>query len=333
MNNIASLWSWRLWSFEMKKYLTLPVLFIALPCYAELASRHGISGEISLNAGFTSSTSNFNVDSDATIDSLENKAKSESQGLIAPLGKIAYTFGEELKNQIYFGTSREDIAVGTLALELGYKHKLSSGTVVDVSFLPTVISGESWQNPYQLNTKRRETDITGNAYRLKLESISGSSFSLDLAYAKTNVEDDLNAGTDLARDAESYYAKGGYRFILAPTSFLIPSVTYIQHNADGRANSFDSWGTDISWFNILGKHTLVLTAGYSRRNYDSASTLFNKARSDDELSLFAAYEYPNFMEWKNWSLISFAGYGDTQSNLTFYDESSYLLAVGLNYKF
>jgi hypothetical protein len=229
--------------------------------------------------------------------------------------------------------SRGFLVAAPLALELGYKHKLSSGTVVDVSFLPTVISGETWQNPYQLNTKRRETDITGNAYRLKLESISGSSFSLDLAYAKTNVEEDAIAGTDLARDAESYYAKGSYRFAVAPTSFLIPSATYIQHNADGRANSFDSWGTDISWFNILGKHTLVLTAGYSRRNYDSASTLFNKARSDDELSLFAAYEYPNFMEWKDWSLTSFAGYGDTQSNLTFYDESSYLLAVGLNYKF
>ena len=317
----------------MKKYLALSALFIALPSYAQLAPQQGISGEISLNAGVTSSTSNFNTEGDATINSLENKAQSESQSLIAPLGNIAYTFGKQLRQQIYFGTSREDIAVGTLAMELGYKHELSSGTVVDVSFLPTVISGETWRNPYQLNTARRETDITGNAYRLKLESISGSNFSLDLAYATTDVEDDLNAGTDLARDAESYYAKGGYRFTVAPTSFLTPSVTYIQHDADGSANSFDSYGADISWFNILGKHSLVLTAGYARRDYDSASTLFNKTRSDDEFSLFAAYEYPDFIEWKDWSFISFAGYGDTQSNLIFYDESSYLLAVGLNYKF
>ncbi|SHK62176.1 Protein of unknown function [Marinobacter antarcticus] len=317
----------------MKKYLALSVLFITLPSYAQLAPQQGISGEISLNAVITSSTSNFNTEGDATIDSLANEPESESESLIAPLGSIAYTFGKQLRQQIYFGTSREDIAVGTLAMELGYKHELSSGTVVDVSFLPTVISGETWQNPYQLNTARRETDITGNAYRLKLESISGSSFSLDLAYATTDVEDDLNAGTGLARDAESYYAKGGYRFIVSPTSFLIPSVIYIQHDADGSANSFDSYGTDISWFNILGKHSLVLTAGYARRDYDSASTLFTKARSDDELSLFAAYEYRDVMGWKDWSFISFVGYGDTQSNLTFYGESSYLLAVGLNYKF
>jgi hypothetical protein len=321
------------WSLEMKNYLALPALFIALPCYAQSPPQQGISGEISLNAGVTSSTSNFNVDGDATINSLENSPKSESEGLIAPLGNIAYTFGEGLRQQIYFGTSREDIAVGTLAMQLGYKHELSSGTVVDVSFLPTVISGETWQNPYQLNTARKETDIKGNAYRLQFESISGSNFSLDLAYVTTDVEDDLNAGTDLARDAESYYAKGGYRFTVSRTSFLIPSVIYIQHDADGSANSFDSYGTDISWFNILGRHSLVLTAGYARRDYDSASTLFNRARSDDEFSLFAAYEYPDFMQWKDWSFISFTGYGKTQSNLTFYDESSYLFAVGLNYKF
>lgn len=317
----------------MKKYLVFSTLFIALPAYAQFAPQEGISGEISLNAGVISSTSNFNVDGDATIDSLENKAQSESEGLIAPLGNIAYTFGETLGQQIYFGTTREDIAVGTLAVQLGYKHQLGSGTVVDVSFLPTVISGETWQNPYQLNTARKETDVTGNAYRLQLNSISGSGFGLDLAYATTDVEDDLNAGTDLARDAKSYYGKGSYRFRVSPTSFVTPSAIYIQHDADGSASSFDSYGAEVSWLNLLGRQSLVLTAGFASRDYDSVSSLFNKKRSDDEFSLFAAYEYAKFMGWKDWSFVSFAGYGDTQSNLTFYDESSYLLAVGLNYKF
>lgn len=317
----------------MKKYLALPALFIAVPGLAQSPPQPGFSGEISLNAGIVSSTSNFNVDGDATIDSLNNEADSESEGLIAPLGNVAYTFGEGLRQQIYFGTSREDIAVGTLAVELGYKHKLSSGTVVDVSFLPTVISGETWANPYQLNTPREETDVSGNAYRLQLNSISGSGFSLDLAFATTDVENDLNAGSDLARDADSYYAKGSYRFAVSRTSFVSPSVTYIQHDADGSASSFDAYGAEVSWFNILGRHSLVLTAGFTKRDYDSASALFNKKRSDDELSLFAAYEYPEFMGWKDWSFISFAGYGNTESNLTFYDESSYLFAVGLNYKF
>ncbi|MGM0766694.1 MAG: DUF2860 domain-containing protein [Pseudomonadota bacterium] len=317
----------------MKKYLALSTLIIALPGYAQVAPQEGISGEISINAVVISSTSNFNVDGDATINSLDNKAQSEPDVLIAPLGNVAYTFGEKLEQQIYFGTTREDIAVGTLAVQLGYNHKLSSGTVVDVSFLPTVISGETWQNPYQLNTARKETDVTGNAYRLQLKSISGSGFSVDLAYATSDVEDDLNAGTDLARDANTYYAKGSYRFTVSPTSFVTPSAIYIQHDADGSASSFESYGAEVSWVNLLGRQSLVLTAGFASRDYDSASALFNKKRSDDKFSLFAAYEYAEFMGWKDWSFISFARYGDTQSNLTFYDESSYLFAVGLDYKF
>ncbi|WP_325205741.1 DUF2860 family protein, partial [Vibrio sp. 03_296] len=30
--------------------------------------------------------------------------------LFAPLGNIAYTFGDQLEHQVYLGTAREDIA-------------------------------------------------------------------------------------------------------------------------------------------------------------------------------------------------------------------------------
>ncbi|MCP3999956.1 MAG: DUF2860 domain-containing protein, partial [Gammaproteobacteria bacterium] len=309
----------------MKKSLVLSALFISLPCYSDLAPQKGVKGELSLNTGITSTASNFNAEGDATISSIENKAQSESEALVAPLGNIAYTFGELLNHQIYFGTAREDIAVGTLALQLGYKHELDSGTIVNVSFLPTVMSGKTWQDPYQTGVARIETDETGNAYRLKLEEIAATRFSLDLAYATNEIEIDAYTGSNLARNGYSYYGKGEYRFMLSPTSFVTPSATYIHHEADGKANSYNSYGADVSWFNIFDRHNFVLTAGYAKRGYDSASIVFDKKRSDDEFSFFAAYEYANFMEWQGWSLISFAGYGSTQSNITFYDESEYIV--------
>ncbi|MCW8867115.1 MAG: DUF2860 domain-containing protein [Marinobacter sp.] len=51
----------------MKKYLALPILCIALPVFAQPAPpQKGFSGEVSLNAGIISSTSNFNVDGSAS---------------------------------------------------------------------------------------------------------------------------------------------------------------------------------------------------------------------------------------------------------------------------
>ncbi len=65
-----------------------------------------------------------------------------------------------------------------------------------------------------------------------------------------------------------------------------------------------------------------------------ATRFYDKKRSDDNINLFAAYEYDlQFMDWENWSFVSLAGYGTSDSNITLYDESQYIVSVGLNYKF
>ena len=173
----------------MKFKITVLALSIAAsPAFAKLADEQGISGEISINAGVTSSTSNFDADGDSNISSLDQKASSESSFLVAPLGSIAYTFGERLNHQVYTGTARDDIATGTVVLEVGYKYQLQSGMVIDASILPTIMSGETWANPYDTGVSRTKTDEKGNAFRLKLSSIAGSPFSLDMAYATKDVE-------------------------------------------------------------------------------------------------------------------------------------------------
>jgi hypothetical protein len=304
----------------------------ATPAFAKLADEQGFSGEISINAGVTSSTSNFNTDGDSTITSTDQKASSESSFLVAPLGSVAYTFGERLNHQVYTGTARDDIATGTVVLEVGYKYQLQSGMVIDASILPTIMSGETWANPYDINTSRSKTDEKGNAFRLKLSSIAGSPFSLDMAYATKDVEQD-NVPDELKRDGNALYLKGQYRQPLSRSLMLVPSIIYQTRGADGSAESYDQLGAEVSLFGVAGRHQYALTAGYNQRDYDSASTVFSSARSDDNINLFAAYEYEKFMNWDNWSFISLAGYGTSDSNITFYDESQYIVSVGMNYKF
>ncbi|RTZ13986.1 DUF2860 domain-containing protein [Vibrio aquaticus] len=319
--------------------LTLTIAASA-PAMAQLSERGGLSGEVSLSAGYTSSTSNFNTDTNATITDNTQKGESDSGFIPVPLGNIAYTFGSQLDKQFYAGTAREDIAVGTLALELGYKQQLANGTVIDASFLPTIMSGETWANPFQENVVRTTTDETGNAYRLKFSNIAKSGFSLDTAYAVKDIDSEQSgqalsseAQNALRRDANLLYVKGDYRLFLDRTTFLIPSITYIQTDADGKANSNTSWGGELSLFKIIHRHQFVLTAGYTTRDYDASHPVYDTVRSDDELSFFAAYEYKDLMGWKDWSLISFAGYGTTDSNIDFYDEEQVILSLGVNYQF
>ncbi|MCQ8869940.1 DUF2860 domain-containing protein [Vibrio splendidus] len=318
----------------MKIKITLLALSVAAsPAFAKLADEQGFSGEISINTGVASSTSNFNTDADSTISSNTQKASSENSFLVAPLGSVAYTFGEKLNHQVYTGTARDDVATGTVVLEVGYKYQLESGMTIDASLLPTIMSGETWANPYAEGVARSKTDETGNAFRLKLSSIAGSAFSLDMAYATKDVDNDEIQEQELKRDANTLYLKGQYRVPLSRTMMLIPSIIYQTRDADGNAESYDQFGGEVSLFGGMGRHQYALTAGYNQRSYDANNSIYDKTRSDDNINLFAAYEYQQFMNWDNWSFVSLAGYGTSDSNITFYDESQYIVSVGLNYKF
>ncbi|MDD9179852.1 MULTISPECIES: DUF2860 domain-containing protein [Aliivibrio] len=309
------------------------ILCVVTPsAMAQLADKEGISGEIALTTGFASSTSNFNTEGEDTISSEYQKGSSDNGFMAFPLGSIAYTFGQELNQQVYAGTTRQDIATGTVVLEVGYKYQFDSRMVVDVSILPTVMSSKTWANPYLVDSARTETDASGNAFRFKVNNIAGSNFTIDSAYATKDIEND-DVVDVLKRDADTIYLKGQYRLPLSRTSFVLPSVIYQSSSADGKASSYDQYGAEVSFFKIMQRHQLVLTAGYNQRTFGAENPIYTEIRKDNKLSFFAAYEYTKFMDWQDWSFISFAGYSSTDSNITFYDESEYIVTVGLNYKF
>ncbi|MGR5470441.1 DUF2860 family protein, partial [Vibrio astriarenae] len=102
----------------------------------------------------------------------------------------------------------------------GYKYQLASDTVLDFSYLPTILKGETWQDPYLTGQSRKTTDEGGNAFRLQINRFLDNNFNLDLAYAEKNVEKDTVTDSSLLRDAKIYYIKGDYRIPLSRTSIL-----------------------------------------------------------------------------------------------------------------
>ncbi len=312
--------------------LSLMLCVTASPAMAQLADQEGLSGEIAITAGFASSTSNFNTEGSDTISSSNQKPTSEDSFLAFPLGSITYTFGDALNQQVYTGTSRQDVATGIVVLEVGYRYQFESRMIMDIAILPTIMSSETWENPYLVNQSRTKTDESGNAIRFQLKNIAGSNFSLDSAFATKEVDTDTVID-ELKRDANTIYLKGQYRQPLSRTMLVMPSIIYQSSSADGKANSYDQYGVELSVFKLMQRHQIVLTAGYAQRQYESTNPIYNKTRENNKLSLFAAYEYKNIMDWKDWSLVAFAGYGAEQSNITFYDNSEYIISTGLNYKF
>ncbi|PKF77106.1 hypothetical protein CW749_23360 [Vibrio sp. vnigr-6D03] len=315
----------------------LSALVASYGAQAELSDKNGFSGEVAINVGYTSQTSNMNTE--ASAQRTKGETPTESDVLIAPLGNLQYTFGSNKQHQIFFGTSRADIAIGTLALELGYKNELSSGMTWSLAALPSVLQSEVWQDPYQLNGNRAETKEFGTAYRLQLEKTPLFGLNFDLAYGQINIDketsgSELASGADkLNRNGKVLYSKVEKFVPLSRTTFLLPSLKYIQRDADGSAMQNTGIGADLTAIMVRGQHQFVTTVSYLNRSFDDTNPVFDKTRDDNQLKLFLAYEYVNFMGWENTSLVAFGGYDSVTSNIDFYDSSNWIVATGLNYSF
>lgn len=270
---------------------------------------------------------------------------SENQGLLGFLGTVQYTFGESLTHQVYAGTTREDIATGTIAFEIGYRHQLSGGTILDVSVLPTLISGKAWADPYAVGVNRNETDVKGNVGRLQLTNIGGTAFRTDFAIGQSDVDDELSGAQDklgltdeevglLDRERTYVYAKAGYPFILPnQAGVFVPSMVYFNSDAEGGALSFDSYGIELNYAKRIGRHGFVVTLDASDRQYDEANPIYGKAREENEYGAFLAYEFGGLMGYEDWSFITLLGLRTIDSNIDFYNSEQVLASVGVDYKF
>ncbi|WP_210447795.1 DUF2860 domain-containing protein [Vibrio crassostreae] len=323
----------------------LPVVisaFASMPAYSGLAPNEGFSGNFSVLAGFYSDSSNLSTEQDSNQATNTEEGNSEKQGLLGFLGTVQYTFGESLTHQVYAGTTREDIATGTIAFEIGYRHQLLGGTILDFSVLPTLISGKAWSDPYAVGVNRNETDVKGNVGRLQLTNIGGTAFQTDFAIGESDVDDELSGTQSLSaqdaalldRERTYVYAKAGYRFILPnQTGLLVPSMVYFHADAEGDALSFDSYGIELNYAKRIGRHGFVVTLDASDRQYDEANPIYGKTREENEYGAFLAYEFGGLMGYEDWSFISLLGLRSIDSNIDFYNSEQVLASVGVDYKF
>lgn len=309
---------------------------------AKLGESNGFSGEIAINAAYASKTSNL-TNTDDEFRTYNGGQQENSSALVLPLGNVQYTWGSRSNHQVFLGTSRADVAVGTLALETGYRYQFQGGTKWSLAVLPTILEGEVWQDPYLLNTARNTTDEKGTAYRMQIDNIAGSLFSLDLAYGKRELDSELSGSgaglsaeemATLDRNADIFYGKFKMMLPINRGVLLFPALIYTQQDANGSAMKSNTYGAEVSSFISAGNHQFAFTVTYLNRQYDGANPVFDDVtRKDDEWKAFLAYEYPGIFYSDNLSLVAFGGINNSSSNIEFYDSKDWITSVGLNWEF
>lgn len=299
----------------------------------------GFGLDVSLLVGYTQSHSQFNTDNTVTPD-LDRKGDKQSSALIAPLGTVSYT-NEAMDQQIYFGTSRSDLALGRFHVELGYKYRLSPRSALTVSYVPGLMDSETWQDPYLANQPREETDSKISGLRFQYDGIMNSPFSLEVSFGSQDIDNE-QSGTalltpeeqaEMRRDSDIYYTQLSYFKPLNRAQFLRFAGSYTRLDAKGDAMTSDGYGIEVGVIQRMQQSSFALTFSYDKVLFNGQNPVFDRTQKDDRWGVFLAYEYNAPFEWKDWGFVSLLGYNQSQSNIRFYDEDNVLISAGMNYRF
>lgn len=318
-------------------YLLAAGIILSSSAYAELGEE-GLSGEVSVLTGYGSGKNNLSTENETAKQN--SQAKSNSDLGFSALGQLRYTFGDDNDHQLYFGNARSDIIEGIFALELGYSFELADESVLSFGYLPTVIKGEVWEDPYKFTGKRKKSDISGNTYRFQYEYMFGSPISMDFAYYNQDIKNEKSAShltsaqqKVMQRDGKGYYLSLSSELPISEESFFSPSVSYHNFDADGKAMSFDEYGLSLTYLRQFDQHAMSFNIDYAHKKFASLNPVFSKTQKDNSISVNMGYEYQEVFGWEDWGFNALVGYDKTNSNITFYDKSEYMVGVGLTYMF
>lgn len=231
--------------------------------------------------------------------------------------------------------------VGALALKLGAGLRFGESSSIEFSVLPTVVDDETWENPYLIDQHREETEVTGNAFLLDYDNLLDSRIDLSLGYYYEDVDEELSgqglldsrSQQLLDRNGEGYFLSAGRKFAIDRRSFLEPAIYVQRFRSDGDAMSFTRYSAGLTYGRQLDRSSIGLSFRLSETGFKDRNPVFGERQDSLAYKINLSYEYRRMFGLENWSFISLAGYSETNSNITFFDENGAFGGVGVSYKF
>ena len=309
----------------------------------------GFSGYIEILGAYISTNSQLNTDRDnKKTDSLDKSGERVGKFKPLPLGLVRYTFAGS-RTQIFLGVLPENLAQGQFQVEAGARHLVSNGTGLRASVIPfTPIAQEAWKDPFVVGQNRRRTDVNDYGLKLAAESIGGSGLTLKYGWARQTLDEEKSGtfllsqpGSTLSaddldkldRDAYFHRITAEYSFRIDPQIRLTPILKYTRGDAEGDANSFNGFSPQLSFLYFGRRFQASVNVSAEAQWYDNRHPVFGKTRRDNKLGLFSILGYKDPFGFKDFRIDWFNALFSSNSNIEFYESSSFITAIGVGYNF
>ncbi len=310
----------------------------------------GFGGSLILGLSGTSYSSNMvagpNGDlGNASISSLDSGP--DSEGELSPFltGEVAYTFGKS-RTQLFLGNALEDLVRYDLAFQAGVRQELADKSIVYGAFLFSAIPTEVYADPYQTGTDRDETDRESTGGRIGWQGIMGSGLGIELSHRSIELDDEESGQamvdqTILSTDEQALLNREGdqnsitlsYKMNIDRGQFLVPELSFHDFDLDGEAMARQRYGLTTTYFLHTPAYSWVVSVFYAHTEHEEENPIYGITEESDSFGGSVVGTYHNLFGWQDFSAIGSVAYGETDSDINFYDADVVTGSVGILYRF
>ncbi|MEE4190189.1 MAG: DUF2860 family protein [Halieaceae bacterium] len=305
----------------------------------------GWGGFVNLGVGTGSVESNFlakvtGVDVDLSDSRIDEFGSPDDESVTLPMGalNVGYTF-DSGKTRIFVGNDLSDFVQFDQATILSVRHDTDSLGRLQAGFIRTAgIATEVYEDPYQLNVDREETERIRTGVRLTWDKILGSQFEIQLTATERELDEERSGeGLGLSdadralldREGDLMRAEVGYLWDLGGGHFLRPRVAYIDRDLDGDAMAQDGYEVGASYVYFSPRVRFVGNLFYQQLDGDAVNPIFDEVNDADSLFASASIWFPGAFGWKNWMPRITVAYGEEDSDIDFNDTKASIFSVSL----
>lgn len=337
----------------MKKIAsTLALACACAPAMAldKMPDEPGLSGFV--NAGVSTGSIESNtlarvgvIDLDLGDDTIDDFGSPDDESIttVALNLTVNYTFSN-LKTQVSLGNDLANFLQFDRSTIVSLRHDFDSfgrvqGSVLSSAFPQT----EVWEDPYVLGEKRKDTERDSTGGRLTWDKIFGTQFELKVQKRKIEINDErsgraLGLGNAqralLDREGDVYRSELGYMFNIDNGTHMIrPSIAYIDRDLDGDAMAQDGYEGAVSYLYRNGDITWANTLSYSSLEAGKENPIFEDSHDSEQIVFATQVFVSGLFGLEHWMPNIALMYGESDSDIDFYDSKGWLVNVAIGRQF
>ena len=267
-----------------------------------------------------------------------------SEDIIMPVADIefGYTFGNG-QTRISLANDNSDLVNFDRSSAILIQHDSASwGSVEAGLFSASAVETRVWENPYQLDGDRDDTELAVTGVRVVWDSVLDSGLQIRASLRERDLDEERSGqGSELNESERASLDRNGdiaqlelsYLFNVGTGHQLRPGIRVIDRDLDGDAMAQD--GVSLGLVHQYAGNGVIWQGelSYAQLDADATNPVFDKKNDMDRVIFIGALLFPGAFGWEKWIPNLSVAYSYEDSDISFYDAKVWMISAALMRRF